>query len=136
MNFSKYIGIPYKYQGSDFSGCDCWGLYRLILKEERGIYLPSFSDVYKENWYKEEKNYIVDNTSQIGFYKINPPYKLYDGLIFYHGSLSIANHIGLYITNNKFIHVFKNERSMVGRFDERWKSNLYKAVRYNGISNI
>ncbi len=41
----RYLGIPYREGGRGWDGCDCWGLVRLILLEERGIALPLFSDV-------------------------------------------------------------------------------------------
>ena len=43
--FERYLKIPYKDGGRDWTGCDCWGLVRLILAEERGILLPAFDSV-------------------------------------------------------------------------------------------
>jgi len=126
--FDKYIGIPYLHNSSSFSGCDCYGLYKLIFKEEKNITLPSF--IYSEKWYKSNENHIVENINT-GFYKVEWPYKLYDGIIFFYGSNSIANHIGMWINNNKFIHVYENESSMISKFDDFWKSKVYCAVRYN-----
>lgn len=43
--FERYLAIPYRKGGRTWDGCDCWGLVRLVLKEERGIILPSFDSV-------------------------------------------------------------------------------------------
>ena len=46
MNIQKYIGLPYKDNGRDITGIDCWGLVRLYYKQELDIELPSYVDQY------------------------------------------------------------------------------------------
>lgn len=43
---ADYIGIPYAAAGRDRSGCDCYGLVRLILVEQFGQDLPLVPERY------------------------------------------------------------------------------------------
>lgn len=50
---SKFIGIPYKLHGRDFTGCDCYGLVYLYMLEQ-GYTLPKYDFSYTlENREKE-----------------------------------------------------------------------------------
>lgn len=40
----KYIKVPFLIDGRSMNGCDCWGLYRLIVKERSGIDLPMYPE--------------------------------------------------------------------------------------------
>lgn len=41
----KYVGLPWRIGGRELrGGIDCWGLARLVLRDEAGIFLPSWED--------------------------------------------------------------------------------------------
>jgi len=44
----KYIGIPFASNGRTMKSCDCYGLIRLVLKNEYEIELPQLSNNYKD----------------------------------------------------------------------------------------
>lgn len=43
-----YLRIPFVDGGRDESGCDCWGLIRLVLFRERGVSVPTYGDISAE----------------------------------------------------------------------------------------
>jgi cell wall-associated NlpC family hydrolase len=38
----KYVGIPYVPHGRDFQGVDCYGLLRLVFRQEFGAEIPEY----------------------------------------------------------------------------------------------
>lgn len=48
----RYVGIPYKTHGRDREGCDCWGLFNMIWREQLGKELPPYDGV---DWYHGQK---------------------------------------------------------------------------------
>jgi len=43
---SDYVDVPYVKKGRTIVGLDCWGLVRLVLMEQFGVFLPSFDDTH------------------------------------------------------------------------------------------
>lgn len=130
--FSKYINLRFKYKGRDFSGVDCFGLVYLILKNEKQIELSEYD--YSRKWYLEGKNYIVDikndlqTWSSIDIEQIRP----FDVILFYASPKRIiVNHMGLYIGEEKFIHISEDHNSRVERINDHWISRIYSIMRYS-----
>lgn len=139
INFSKYINLPYKNLGRSFDGVDCYGLIWLIYKGELGIELPDFTELcYSQQWYKEKEDSIITENIDRRWVSVVPPFKKFDGVIFYkHPKSEMANHVGMMIDSNKFIHIRENSTSEISELNSNyWKSRFYGGMRYNGINNI
>ena len=136
MKFDKYIGIPYKHLGKDFSGVDCFGLIYLIFKEELGIELPDFTKLGYSKGLEDSKDKdvlinVIDKFDGIIFEKVDKPYRIFDVPIFYGiGCMKdIASHIGVFIDTNHFIHIKENTTSIVNKLDSHYKSKIHGVLR-------
>lgn len=109
MNWvGKYVGIPFKSQGRDEQGCDCWGLVRLVYTKELQITLPSYGEISATDLAS-----VADNISQS--YALEPwvevvrkdvrPFDV--AVMKFHGSRHIG-HVGVIVDSKNLIHTEKN----------------------------
>lgn len=42
---NDYVGIPFKWLGYDRDGCSCWGLVRMVAKEQFNLDLPKYDEI-------------------------------------------------------------------------------------------
>ena len=134
MNLDKYVGIPFKDGGRDFSGLDCWGLVRLVWKEEMGVDMPDMGDEYSSAFARgdvgplfdkyTDQNWNVDVTDQ--------PRQPLDVLVFGFGSLEL--HVGLWVAEGEMLHVMRGMDTAIERFDTfKWRKRLSRILRPAGV---
>ena len=130
----KYIGIPYKENGRDFNGVDCYGVIYLFFKEEFGVIVPEVTDlIYSKDRFsvKEKEDHLL---KAIGIKWVPvDTIKKFDVLVFNKKSdCKISSHVGLYLGRDKFLHVTEDLSSSIARLDEPyWSSKLYGAMRWH-----
>jgi sulfur carrier protein ThiS len=131
MNTNKYIGLPFKANGRDESGLDCWGLVRLFYKNELNIELPSFNTQYAI----EDDFRIQELLSQYkeGWQKTETPEP---GSAVLFRILGEVTHIGVCVEHNKFLHIRENSDSVLESLDNlKWNKRIegfYKYVENTG----
>jgi hypothetical protein len=132
MKYDKYIGLPYKDNGRDIDGIDCWGLVRLYYKEELGIDLPSYTTEY----YGRSD---PDISSLVNLYKDNwektTEYAPGDVIVF--NMLGEPSHVGVYIDNNKFIHCRSGANSVVESLtSSKWTKRIEGVYKYSTKNQV
>ena len=105
---SKWIGTPYRNGGSNRKGVDCSGLTAAL-----------YNKVYKVKLQRSSDGQLKKDCRRIS------KRQLQEGdLVFFHGKRSrrTANHVGVYLKNNKFIHASSSQGVIVSDLDESyWK---------------
>ena len=127
MWYNKYIGIPYKDKGRAEAGADCWGLARLVYKQEYDIDLPSFS-----------ADYIMDDTKRIeellyqykeGWDKLDTPEA---GSIVLFRILGSVSHVGIMINSTQFMHNNATIDTCIESIDNpKWKNRVFGFYKYS-----
>lgn len=127
MNSRKYLGIPYADHGRTKAGLDCWGLVRLIYRDELGIELPSWSAEYDDS--DNVSHSILGDNQLRQWTKVNKP-DIYDVAI-----LSICGnfHTGVCIGTKplRMIHILKDQNVCIEKLNSpMWIKRLEGWYRY------
>jgi cell wall-associated NlpC family hydrolase len=98
----KYIGIPFVTNGRTIEGCDCYGLVRLVLRDEYGVVLPELSDDYSNALnVKETERLFAENLPALTAEKI---YELEEKAVVVIKEGGRLAHIGIYAGGDFILH--------------------------------
>lgn len=110
-DLSKYIGIPFLSCGRDELGIDCYGLTRMVLRNEFGKELPDF--YYKDALDKTVVNKLIDiNRPLLAGVKTKTPEHGDVVIIRYRGK---PCHIGVFVGEGKVLHIKHGCNSILER---------------------
>ncbi len=118
MYYEDLIGIPFKDGGRGKDGIDCWGLVMLLLKRQgyrniRNYDISAFSMREINDEIEKERN---------SWRKIsNPRYGCV--VLIANGCTSDANHVGIVVDNNKFIHCYAYSGVCLSSL-KRWRGHI------------
>lgn len=128
MWYNKYVGIQYRELGRDSTGVDCWGLARLVYKEEFGVELPDFSDLYTTTSDQALTSQLIE-FNRDGWELVSDPTP---GDLVCFRILGYISHIGIYIGDAKFIHAREGIDSVVieSLTSTQWQHRVAGTYRY------
>ena len=129
---NKYLGIPYKSHGRDEVGIDCWGLVRLVYKQEYNIDLPSFSESYLEGDRARSEELIAQYRE--GWEQLDGPQ---EGCVVVLRVMGHLSHIGVCINERQFLHAQEGSGSSVQDFDGiKWSRRVAGYFKYRENSSV
>lgn len=124
--WNNYVGIPYAPKGRTVEGLDCWGLVRLVYKNEFDIELPSYSEYYEDGDQVRQAELI--HMYKEGWRVADTP-KTGDVVLF--RILGEDSHVGVITTPGIFLHVRQNQSTCIEKLDNPiWKNRIEGVYKY------
>ncbi|MCC6426294.1 MAG: C40 family peptidase [Phycisphaerales bacterium] len=125
-----YIGIEYRHNGRGRDGIDCWGLARLVYREQMDIMLPSLAGP------KEHNRARAQAPKELLFAPAEPPYQVGD-LVEISGNRPGALHVGILVADGMMLHAWERTCSCIERIDTPlWQPRVTAIHRYDGAVNF
>jgi hypothetical protein len=129
---NKYIGIPFLDKGRDINGIDCWGLVRLVYRQEYNIDLPNFSSEYEADDTERMRDLIAQYKE--GWEQIDVPT---EGCIVLFNIMGTESHIGIAVSNTHFLHARDGRDSAIESFESvGWKKRISGYFKYSENKNV
>ena len=110
---NSWLGVPYKYGGTDRKGIDCSAFVGTIYKEVYGVTLNrTANDMLRD-------------------VKLIAKSQLKEGdLVFFTNSKGKVSHVGIYLKEDLFAHASTSNGVSVSRLDNKyWEKHFYKGGR-------
>ncbi|MBI1215693.1 MAG: phage tail protein [Alphaproteobacteria bacterium] len=124
-----YIGLPFKSQGRDRAGVDCWGLVRLALAEQFGLALPSFAREYQRTLDAARIPALIERETPLWRAVSSGEEKQGDVIV-----LRVRGrpmHVGLVLGDGQMLHVELGIDSAIERYDgPQWRERIFGFYRY------
>ena len=125
---ADYIGIPFLEKGRSHTGCDCWGLVRLVYLEHYGINLPLYLDGYESSRDGSTISALIKKEA-VKWHEVAEPNP---------GDFIVCKitgrpwHIGLLVATGIMLHTETGiESSLAETSSWRWKNRIEGYYRYH-----
>ncbi|MBR1784838.1 MAG: C40 family peptidase [Bacteroidales bacterium] len=110
---NSWLGVPYKYGGTDRSGIDCSAFVGTVYRDVYGVTLHRTA------------NDMLGDVSLIGRSQLRE-----GDLLFFTNSKGKVSHVGIYLKNNLFAHSSTSNGVSVSSLESKyWNTHFYKGGR-------
>jgi cell wall-associated NlpC family hydrolase len=129
IDLTRYIGIPYVDKGQDPAmGLDCWQLVRHFYRQELGVDVPDYLELYASSMDKASvKGCMAHAFGE--WQRVDYP-AFGDVLVF--RVTDAPWHTGIYLGPGRMLHSLPGHNSCLEAYDgTRWKHRLHGVYRWN-----
>ena len=126
INYNNLIGIPFVGNGDDKTGIDCFNLMRAAFAKH-GINVPATNISVCACQEASDKE-IYKNLSK-SWSKLKHPENPC-GVLILSSDPNFANHIGVFIGDNRLLHITKNTNSVIERMYPKYKTRIVGFYKY------
>lgn len=117
MNIKNYIGIPFLKNGNDREGCDCWKLIVMVYREQLGIDLPDYAEIFVDDSLASLRRVArTMKEERLKWRQVQTPIP-YDVILLRIDGL--VCHAGLVIDRRRMLHIMDGTDSTVEEFTDR-----------------
>ncbi|WP_386173125.1 C40 family peptidase [Sulfitobacter sp. R86518] len=130
MSWSNtYVGIPYQDLGRSVTGCDCWGLAKVVYQAELGLTLPDYRDGYVSAEEQAEVASLIGKETATSIWSLVEEPVAFDILLFRHGRLE--SHVGIYVRPGVMLHMATEDQAKHEDYlSPRWHRRLAGIFRF------
>ena len=128
---SAYVGIPFTDHGRTKFGCDCWGLVRLIYREQFGLSLPDYGEAYMTTNDRNEIKTMIQEAPIRGW-TAHPLHEAREGDALLLRMAGIPMHCGIVIQPTKFLHIESGMNAVIEDWVRpHWRRRVLGVYRHN-----
>jgi cell wall-associated NlpC family hydrolase len=142
---NRYLPVPYKHQGRDLLGLDCYGLLKDGFLFFLNIKLFDIEEDYTPDWSFKGKNYFLENCHKDFKEVVNSAVtnfnsetqligkpKLFD-VVTFESKKGVMNHAGWMLDENRFINSCKLGTVVCRLSEGIWVSRFSGIYRHKGL---
>jgi cell wall-associated NlpC family hydrolase len=116
IDWDQYVGIPWAEKGRNEWGADCYGLIRLIYRNELGIELPAYTDAYLTTIDRKAVAEAIHGNWDSRWREVPPEaVEPLDGVLMREGGH--PTHMGLVVKPGVLIHMVRDKDSVIERYE-------------------
>lgn len=126
-----YIDVPFRADGRDRSGLDCWGLVYLVYRERLGVELPRYPGVFTDQSEATLRRIaaLMDEERR-RYVEVSVPQE-YDLVLMRKGELH--GHVGLFVPRHDVLHIYAGVNSTRHSLNSiHWRNRIVGYFRHVG----